>query len=832
MTHDLLVFGHRQVRTIPVGKPRSQGNDIHFPTVDQQGQRISPQLERLADAFNNRRATVQREIQGLEPESVIVFEVANGVDSFISAVQKAGMEWMGDWDSMVDADDDFYVDEEHVKKIPEKLYFTMTDQRALEQMLSLWEKYLAGDILDRGFTAFRDVFAQLRKVRLWNANDRFTDTGVSTVWEDALNHNYDTIRFEIELWFRENTDKRIQAQQAVTQIIESYGGRVLQVSLHPEIAYHGMIAECPADGIRDMMNKPNNPLFNADQVMWIRATGQAMVHTETSEVEQPAASSCQLPIDPPVVALFDGLPMAGHVKLNDRLVINDADGYEDNYPAQARKHGTEMASVILHGDLSRPLPPLHSRLYVRPIMRPNAQGNEAIPDDKLFVDVIHQAVMEIVNDPEFRSSVRIVNISVGDLMRPFLYVMSPVAKMLDYLGERYNLLFLVSAGNESSTLELPMTFGDYNQLSDQDKYKAVYAYLWEQQASMRVLAPAESVNSVTVGAFSFDYSSPTPVADIVDVVPNGSVTTYSRFGGGFRRSIKPDLVNMGGRLFYSTLGTSMSDAQLRPSRARIGQGPGIKIAVPTGGLTGEAYSCGTSHATALTSRHCADLLDSLRVIPGLDIPSEYEATAIKAMLIHSCSWNNMFDIRTCLPFDGRMSRKEALKWVGYGAPRPEMSMYCTDQRVTLIGYGSLNSGYQEDLLFPLPPCLNSQRINKRLTITLAWMSPIAANRKNYRVAKMDFNPKNNPLMGNNNQDSDVYTSKRGTIQHQVFEDSAANVFKQDDNIAITVSCRKEPLLRSSVKYVLLATLEVAEETQYPIYEEVALKLQGQVQVGS
>ena len=201
------------------------------------------------------------------------------------------------------------------------------------------------------------------------------------------------------------------------------------------------------------------------------------------------------------------------------------------------------------------------------------------------------------------------------------------------------------------------------------------------------------MNAITVGSLSIDNAPAIPVGDDVDVVPTGSVAPYSRFGGGYGKAIKPDVVNVGGRMFYSLLGTSNSDARFRPKiRPAINSGPGIKTAVPTNGLTGTAYSFGTSHATAMTTRMCADLHDVLLATPNLNIPVEYEAVALKAMLVHSCTWGQMgVDMKEqFLPLTGQSLRPGVAKWIGYGRPMVEVSSYCTDQRVTLIGYGSLH----------------------------------------------------------------------------------------------------------------------------------------------
>ena len=79
----------------------------------------------------------------------------------------------------------------------------------------------------------------------------------------------------------------------------------------------------------------------------------------------------------PRVALLDGLPFQNHDALAGRLLIDDPDGVADDYPITARNHGTAMASLIIHGDLSSAGDPLDRPLYVRPIMRPDEFSSTA-----------------------------------------------------------------------------------------------------------------------------------------------------------------------------------------------------------------------------------------------------------------------------------------------------------------------------------------------------------------------------------------------------------------------------------------------------------------------
>ena len=199
------------------------------------------------------------------------------------------------------------------------------------------------------------------------------------------------------------------------------------------------------------------------------------------------------------------------------------------------------------------------------------------------------------------------------------------------------------------------------------------------------------------------------------------------------------------------------------------------------------------------------------------------------MLLHSCSWREVGqELATkYVPQIPRLKKKETLKWIGYGLPNPDISSFCTEQRVTLMGYGELSGGTQSEFRFPLPSCLISQAVSKRLTITLAWLSPIDSRNKNYRLAKLGFSA-DKDLIAKDNTEGDDKVSRKGTVQHEVFVGKQASTYVAGTDLKIVVSCKKESKLTKPVKYVLMATLEVAPETQLPIYQEVEARIQTQV----
>lgn len=843
MPKDILTLKKGNAQQIPTGPSKKIPKPPH-PSYDRQFERLAPKFQRLYETMDAKRTVLQSDPNGIDPEMVLIFEVVGSVRDFIRVASQIGMEFMGDTDEYTKPDEDFHnIRDGKMVDTPvsEKLYLTLTDARALNELLSLWRRYTSGETeFPVGLAPFKNVFAQLKDIRKWGVQERFIDTDVIEEWTRVLESRPEVVRFEIELWFRSSQEKRQKSEEAVRNILARYGGRIMKSCVFEQIAYHGLKAECPAEEIRRMLEDPydeSNELVNADQIMWIRATGQMIAKAIEEESEELDLELTDEPSGSPIIALLDGLPMANHSLLQNRLIINDANGYEDMYPADKRCHATGMSSLIIHGDLNNRLSPLEEKIYVRPIMRPimrqNGYFHEEVPDDELLVDVLHRAIKEITDSPELKSTIRIVNLSIGIENRPFFRVLSPEAKMLDWLSQQYNLLFVVSTGNNPRNFYLDMTIGEFKSLSDEEIKKKLYEYIWTRSIEMRILAPSESINAMTVGALNSDSAQVPAIAATFNPIEEGYPALYSRFGGGMNRSIKPDFLNNGGRELYYHVDIDSLSADLRSTTERSKNGPGLKMAVPGNGLNGTVHSFGTSNATALTSRLCSDMLKTLRSIPELNLPAAYEAIAIKAIVTHSCRWGDMGqDMKAkYVRQTPRKKGEETLKVIGYGRPVPN-DILCTDQRVTLIGFGSLRQDQQMEFRFPLPPCLISQAVKKRLTITLAWFSPINPLGNSYRLAKLCFEPANYEDIANKRQDADNRSSQRGTVQHEVFTGQRAAVFEDGDELKILVKCKKEERLQESVRFVLMATLETAPSTGLHIYDEVRSRLRPQVQIGA
>jgi len=789
----------------------------------------------------------------VDPEQVLAIETIGNVENFANAVKRInGLEWMGEIETdEITPDADFYDEQNSDKELSGRLYLVMTNQRALDEMLSLWQRYQADQTtrFERGLTKFRDVFRCLKDIRRWGIQDRIEETGVLDAWREDLEHDGNrAIRFEVELWFRETDDKRQNAQGKVQALIEELGGLLLGNCTISDIAYHALLAEISANTARQIIDHPEVDLIKCDSVMFFRpvgqmATGKGPVEGELSDHEVEAAG---LPTGDPVVAILDGLPLANHELLQDRLIIDDPDDYGSEYTVADRTHGTAMASLVVHGDLSDGATALHRPVYVRPIMKPIAwigsPSPEQIPEDVLVVDHIHRSVRRMFeedggNEPA-APTVRIINFSIGDPCRQFSQAISPLARLLDWLSIKYGVLFVISAGNHPNSIETGISQDEFQALSESEKEALVVRTIYSDARHRKILSPAESINGLTVGALHYDAATVAHTGRALNFFESLLPSPVSAFGSGHRRAVKPDLIFNGGRVLYKEpLGLNAA-ATFEACHMRIA--PGNKVASPSG-MAGElgkvAFCCGTSNAAALISRLSAACHDTLKDVfeeqaPGAEL-APYLAPLLKTMVIHGCSWGEIEGkLREILQTadNGRQMKSLIFRWLGYGVPDSNRVMECTAQRATLLGFGHLRDEEAHIFTLPLPPSIGARREWRRLTATLAWISPVAASTQKYRIAGLWFEVDGNVIAANRSE-VDTRASRRGTIQHEVFEGDRAVAITEDANLTIKINCRKDAAkIEAPVPYGLAVTLEVAEGIDIAIYEEIRARIASAVEI--
>jgi hypothetical protein len=503
-----------------------------------------------------------------------------------------------------------------------------------------------------------------------------------------------------------------------------------------------------------------------------------------------------------------------------------------------------MASLIIHGNLDDDDEPLGSPLYVRPMLKPDGSGRESIPDDELPVDMTWRAVRRMfegdAGEPASAPTVRVINISIGDPEQCFHHLMSPWARMVDWLAWEYKVLFLISSGNHFDNVEVAHTGRSFAALSVLERQSAILKKLDETVRMRRILSPSESMNCLTVGATHEDASRPNLTPMRHDPLPSGAPCTYSAVGLGYGNSVKPDILAPGGRMFYGegNSNPSIPLLELRPEYATR-FAPGIRVADPgnQGGLDAEGYSRGTSNATALSTHMVAKAHDILAELSSQSdrpelLDDEHAAVLLKALLVHSASWDDGTDfMRSVLLPDANDQdfRKYIARFTGHGRVRPERLLECTEERATLIGVGELipgKDGSAHEFEVPLPSSLSGVLQKRRFTVTLAWLTPLNFRNRKYRRASLyyTFSEGLDSVLQASRKHVDHHAVKRGTVQHEVFESADDTTVVIADGQLLTIKVNARPYatnrLDDPVPYALAVSLEVAEGVGLPIYSEV------------
>ncbi len=178
----------------------------------------------------------------------------------------------------------------------------------------------------------------------------------------------------------------------------------------------------------------------------------------------------------------------------------------------------------------------------------NGNGREEPEADRLLIDTIHRSILRIKGTGAERGAaptVFLINLSMGDLRRPFAGVMSPLARLLDFLAHKYSLLFLVSAGNILNPLKIAdyANWTQFEQASPETRERAVIKSLDNAKFERTILSPAEALNVVTVGARHHDnVTNRQGGVNALDPLQNAELPNItSALGLGYRRMIKPDL---------------------------------------------------------------------------------------------------------------------------------------------------------------------------------------------------------------------------------------------------------------------------------------------------
>jgi hypothetical protein len=797
--------GERQRRKAGFGSSRQ------FTPAEQAGRIPGQRLQRLAQAFAEGRDPLElrADAAGLAPERLLVFELTSDVQNFArAAAQVPGLEFVGA--------EEFDGDE--VDKTP-TLYLMIPDSAALHQMVGLWTRFQAGQALPEGFAPWRNLFAQLRDLRPWGPQDRVSPEDAEILALEQVDAR-GFIRIELELVFRAQGEA---TEADAIAVLQQSGGQLISRTRIVGAKYHALLVDIPQAELIRVLERGHEGLVAAESVMHIRP--QSALHISVFESEDaPAGAMPPSPTGEPIAAVFDAVPLTAHPRLAGRLSVDDPFDLEP-LAVGRRIHGTAMASAVVHGDIAgAPSIPLERRVFFLNVMfaPQDLDQAERFPE-RLPADLFEEAVLRMKAGAEPTApSVIVINVSLGDRNKPFTGRMSGWARVLDHLAHSYGLLFIVSAGNHLDDLvTADMTTAAFEALNPAQRARSALRASAAAMAHRRILAPAESMNALTVGALHSDSFAPGALpASTFDVWQDtGLCTISSGLGPGLKNAVKPDVLAAGGRHHVRLLPAGAGH-RLRPISQNSPLLGGIVVAAPPAGAdpnpdrtnrtVGTSVAAATLTGIAARAHELLDVsYDDFLALPGLQ-----RAVLLKALLVHCARWTAARDLIVEIlgPADGKLhvqQKDNVRRYLGYGSVDAATVLECATDRATLWAVGRLVKEQSHTFTVPLPALMSGKAQPHEISTTVAWFSPPRVGFANYRGVRLKLVEPSEGLetfaVKAAGEQPDTNQAHRGTVIHRRWSGAKAAALGAASGFELMIQ-RQPDEIDDPIAYAVVTTV--------------------------
>lgn len=816
--------------------PRKTGGGVPRPRKLTPGQQAgTPAGQKLAGLeaqlnANTPMLHLRADPNALAPERLLVFELTGGIMQFTEAVRLVpGLEFLG-------AED---LDEDELDSDP-VVYLMVPSEAALRDIVTLWRGWQQNGTVPYRFSVWKTMLSQLRNIRPWGPQDRVT-TADHDILAAEYAHEAALYRVEVELVFRRHGE--VTEAEARAAILDA-GGSIVSRSRIAGAGYHALLADLPGPALADVIARSPAGLAGVEAVLQIRPQSLFQL-VPSEEVNGLQAGNAPALDGDPIAAIFDAVPLSQHPRLAGTLSVDDPFDLEGQAIGR-RTHGTAMASAVVHGDINTTWErPLERRVhFVNMLYAPaDAASPERFPD-LLPADMFERAVLAMrTGDIPTAQHVLIINASLGDANKPFAGRLSGWARVVDHLSAAYGILFVVSAGNHLAPLEtLDMTAGAFEALEPAERVRVALRASAKQLTTRRVLAPAEAMNAITVGALHADqfvYPNPLPAYNFDVWANTGLCSVSSALGPGHNGAIKPEILAPGGR-HHVRLSPQGDHHHLVPLTTNAAAFGGIAVAAPPSAISlgpdVVARSIGTSVAAALATGVAARAHEALEAAyPDFGaLPSAQRACLLKALLVHGARWTNARDllIEVLGPPEGKYSYRQkdnVRRYIGYGAYDPELMINCADDRATLWAVGTLTADQGRRFRIPWPATMTAKAQPHGVSATLAWFSPPRPGAVAYRAVRMKIvEPVQLGAAGikASGVQPDPKQAHKGTVVHRRWDGEKAAAIAADGFFELDVQ-READDGDTPANFAIVVTLEMPGEIEIynQVLNRVALKPQ-------
>jgi hypothetical protein len=350
-------------------------------------------------------------------------------------------------------------------------------------------------------------------------------------------------------------------------------------------------------------------------------------------------------------------------------------------------HGTQVAGVALYGDIYQCIKDRNflpeAWIYSAKVLYKDSNGNACGDPERLLHNQLRDAIEKIIkNNP----NCKVINISFANIHERMTdgQMQFNLAALLDELCEEYAIIVVVSVGNYHE--------GETNYPN----------YLTSSSNKAKIANPSTSALAISVGSI---YRKQVGNGDSLDLP-----SPFTRLGPGFKRMIKPEIVEYGG----------------------ANKSEGIVTINPDWVNEGKLFRTlsGTSLSTPRVSNHLVKILNRY--------PS-YSPNLVKALLLSSTT---IPDERPGALDNVKMSDNEnkvmkVYNVYGYGKPDIENALYSSNNRVLLIKDDIIKINHIRLFSLTLPEDFVNEAGNRRISISLSFNPPVNKNRASYLGVVME-----------------------------------------------------------------------------------------------
>jgi hypothetical protein len=364
----------------------------------------------------------------------------------------------------------------------------------------------------------------------------------------------------------------------------------------------------------------------------------------------------------PVAVIDSGIN--GTCALLDGLVLRSINELPPKSAGPHMAHGTFVASRVIYGDDITGVLNRRARPWC-PVIDVQVTGDDGVGNRiSQHASQLGEILQRIV--PSLASETRVFNLSLG--IAPIAdgrY--SVLARLIDFLSRKYQVLFVISAGNINTPAAAPP-----------NHYLA---------ANTRILFPAESLLSLTVGSIA-KYCEVDCVARVNEIAP------YSRRGPGADSALKPEVAMHGGNVLWDGQGWTTTPRVAAYGLGRLG--------------THLEYAVGTSYAAPLVSQYAARLFDAY---------AEATPNLVKALLCHFA--DSVYSPTPGVPLENH-------DFCGFGEPNIDGAMFAGDHGAAYLFSGQIPRDHYIFIPFYIPEALVNTA-GTRLTVrgTVVFDPPVS-----------------------------------------------------------------------------------------------------------